>query len=177
MAMRLDVTPYTEPLSLTPATLRAVLQGRPDDWLDRRHAPDVVSPRETVAHLLLCEAEETWIDRVRHLLDPDHVCIPGSYAGLGDGELSKRPLPELLDAFETQRTRSLHELEALGLTIADLEGSITEEGFGTQTVENVLNTWVAHDLYHLGQIFKSYSAVYADRIGPYQTFLNLPHFN
>lgn len=175
--MLLDVTPYTEPLSRTPKVLRTAVEGVPDDWLDRRHAPDVVSPRETVAHLLICEAEESWIDRTRHLLQPEHVFVPGPYDGLSDAELAVRPLSELLDEFETQRARCVRDLERMRLSSDDLERGLGEPGFGTQTVGNLLATWVAHDLYHLGQIFKSYSAPYAERIGPYQKYLNLPHFN
>jgi uncharacterized damage-inducible protein DinB len=174
----LDLTEYTEPLARTPGLLRAVVEGVPDEWLDRRHAHDVVTPREAVAHLLICEAEESWIDRIRHLLDPDHHVFPtGPYAGLSDADLAaSHSLPILLEAFTAYRAQSLRDLESLGLTETDLEKCWDDE-LGTQTIANLLATWVAHDLYHLGQIFKSYSAPYIDRIGPYQQFLNLPHFN
>jgi hypothetical protein len=173
----LDLTEYAEPLARTPGLLRATVEGVPDEWLDRRHAPDVVSPREAVAHLLICEAEESWIDRIRHLLDANHVFPTGPYAGLSDADLAaSHSIPVLLEAFGAYRTQSLRDLDALGLSAKDLEKR-WDDDLGTQTVGHLLATWVAHDLYHLGQIFKSYSAPYVDRIGPYQRFLNLPHFN
>jgi uncharacterized damage-inducible protein DinB len=174
----LDLSEFTEPLALAPGVLRAVLTGRPEAWLDRRHAEDVVSPRETVAHLLICEAEESWIDRLQILLDPSFEVTQGEYACTSDAELAaKKPLPQLLDEFERWRGANLMALESLHLDQKDLNRSRTEEGFGSQTVGNLLATWVAHDLYHTGQIFKSFSAPYIDRIGPYQKYLNLPHFN
>ena len=176
--MPLDVAPYTDPLSRPPAILRAVVEGRPDAWLDSRHAPDVVSPRETVAHLLLCEAEESWIDRIRHVMDPERAFVPGPYAGLGDADLAAARSPaELLNDFASWRSRNVRELAALDLTLGDVETGGGDAEFETQTVGHLLATWVAHDLYHLGQIFKSYSALYVGRVGPYQRYLNLPHFN
>ena len=175
--MFLDLTPYVAPLSRTPAMLRAVVEEQPDAWLDRRHAPDVVSPREAVAHLLLCEAEDSWPTRIRRLREPARPLPSGPYDGIGDVELATRPPGELLDEFEAWRGRNVRELEAMRLTPEDLETGRTDPEFGIQTVGNVLATWVAHDLYHLGGILKSYASPYADRIGPYQRFLNLPHFN
>ena len=176
--MLLDVAPYTDPLSRTPAVLRAVVEGRPPAWLDSRHAPDVVTPRETVAHLLLCEAEDSWTTRIQRVLEPGRAFPPGAYDGVGDADLAgARPLPELLDEFDALREKSLRELAALRLTPDDLRATLEDDAFGDQTVGQLLATWVAHDLYHLGQIFKSYSALYVDRIGPYQRYLNLPHFN
>ncbi|RYG23658.1 DinB family protein [bacterium] len=173
----LDLTEYTVPLSRTPGLLRAAVEGVPDEWLDRRHAHDVVSPREAVAHLLVCEAEESWVERIRHLLDPNHVFSAGPYAGLSDADLAgSHTIPVLLGAFEAYRSQSLRDLESLGLTQDDL-GKCWDDELGTPTVGNLLATWVAHDLYHMGQIFKSYSVPYVDLIGPYQRFLNLPHFN
>lgn len=174
--MTLDVTPWTDPLSRTPAILRAAVSGRPDAWLDSRHAPDVVTPREAVRHLAFCE-RESWIDRIQFVRDPENTAMP-------DGSphvplLNSMSFEELLDDFEGQRRERLAELAALNLTEVDLTKSWTdtEEEQHTETVGNLLATWVAHDLYHLGQIFKSFSAPYADAVGPYQRFLNLPQFH
>jgi uncharacterized damage-inducible protein DinB len=169
----LDVSPYTEPLSRTPAILRAVIEGRPDVWLDSRHAPDVKSPRKAVVHLAYCE-RESFVTRARYILDPDFVG-PDDLAE-HEAALLAMTMPELLDDFEAHRAQSLTDLADLRLTTQDLQKQRTDE-IGTQTVGNLLATWVAHDLYHLGQIFKSFSALYLDQIGPYQQFLNLPHFN
>ncbi len=168
-----DITQFTQPLSLTPNLLRAVVAGRPDDWLDRRHSSDVFSPREAVAHLVLCEGYGTWIDRSRKILDPNYAADTDesvSEATL----LASRTFETLLDEFEALRATALQQLHALSLTEADLQ---TVNAAGTCTVGQLLSTWVAHDLYHLGQMFKSFAATYESEIGPYQRYLNLPHFN
>lgn len=174
--MLLDVTPYTEPLARTPSVLRAVIDGRPDAWLDSRHAPDVVSPREAVAHLLLTDRDYGWVDRVRLVLDPDHVVPPSD--DISEADLLKtHSVQDLLDEFETVRVQRIKELEDLRLSAGDLEKQRSHSEFGPYTLGQLLATWVAHDLYHLGQIFKSYSALYVDQIGPWNHYLNLPHFN
>jgi len=168
-----DITQFTQPLSLTPNLLRAVVAGRPDDWLDRRHAADVCSPREAVAHLVLCEGYGTWIDRTRKILDPNYVA--GTDETVSEATLlASRTLDMLLDEFEALRATAIQQLRDLNLTEADLQ---TVNAAGTCTVGQLLSTWVAHDLYHIGQIFKSFAAPYETEIGPYQRYLNLPHFN
>jgi len=168
-----EITKFTEPLSLTPGLLRAVVAGRPDEWLDRRHAPDVVSPREAVAHLVLCEGYGTWIDRTRKILDPSYMANTDetvSEATL----LASRTLDALLDEFEALRATAIQQLRDLNLTEPDLK---VLNAVGTCTVGQLLSTWVAHDLYHIGQIFKSFAAPCESEIGPYQRYLNLPNFN
>jgi hypothetical protein len=172
--MLLDVREYTEPLSRTPAILRATVEGRPDAWLDSRHAEDVFSPREAVRHLAFCE-RESYITRARYILEPG-AAFPSTEAA-DRAFLKSLSVEEMVDDFEMHRMRSLTELAGLNLSESDLGKEWRDEELGTQTVGNLLATWVAHDLYHLGQIFKSYSALYVDEIGPYQMFLNLPHFN
>ncbi len=176
--MILDLGEFLDPLARTPALLRSVVNGVSESWLDRRHAPDVVSPRLAVAHLLRCEVDESWIMRIQFVRGLLPEIPAGVYDGLSGAQMvGMHTVSELLDEFEAARQQNLRDLVALQLTTADLQCSFTEPDFGTQTVAHLLATWVAHDLYHLGQIFKSYSAPYVDQIGPFQYFLNLPHFN
>lgn len=171
----LDVSEYSVPLAKTPAVLRAVVEDRPDTWLDSRHAPDVFSPREAVAHLLLCDIHESFIDRTRFILEPGFSLTGPELRGRD--LLVKYSLSEMLEQFDKARAQRLQELHQMRLVESDLDKSIDDEELGPFTLRELLATWVAHDQYHLGQIFKSYSALYLGKIGVYQTFLNLPHFN
>jgi len=174
LAMLLDLRPYTEPLSRAPGILRAVIEGQPDEWLDRRHDPEVLSPRETVAHLVLCE-QESWVQRVQRIMNPE-LGFPKMEVS-EEELLARQSLSSLLDEFASVRAKCLRDLEALELSESDLDRLAEHPRLGPVTVRQLLSTWVAHDLYHLGQIFKSYSAPFKDEIGPYQKFLNLPQFN
>jgi uncharacterized damage-inducible protein DinB len=177
MSKLIDLAVYTNPLSRTPGMLRAVVEGQPDAWLDARHASDVCSPREAVAHLVLCD-RESWVLRVKRVLHPEIKIEVPPFAELEESEVLKtRSVGDLLDEFDELRPQRLRDLAELNLTEADLEKRGVHSQFGDYTVANLLATWVAHDLYHLGQIFKSYSAPYAEQIGPWQHYLNLPNFN
>ena len=90
----LDMRQYTEPLSRTPSILRAVVEGRPDTWLDSHHEADVVSPREAVLHLAYVE-RESWVSRVKSIIDPEAASTVDHTAD----EVALKPmtLPQLLD--------------------------------------------------------------------------------
>jgi hypothetical protein len=175
--MLLDLAPYVTPLSQTPSTLRAAIEGRPDSWLDSRHAEGVVSPREAVAHLVLRE-RESWVNRIRWVLESGES-KPYAYVATATEQevLAAHSVEELLNEFETLRAERIAELEALQLTVDDLQKPGLHKILGPFKLGQLLSTWVAHDLYHLGQIFKSYSSLYVDEVGPWQQFLNLPQFN
>ncbi len=153
-----DLSKYVEPLGRAPRMLRAVIEGQPDSWLDSQHDPTVGSPRQAVAHLLNCEMDP-WTNRIRWALNPEFSYEEGAASA---ELLDKHSLSDLLDMFEHERAQALEDLAAMNLTKADLDHTVTEEGFGTYSVRNLLTCWVAHDLYHMGQIFKSYSAQFQD---------------
>ena len=164
-----------EPLSQTPSLLKSLAAAYPGDWLDCRHADDVFSPREAMAHLLIVEAQWGWIFRIKRILDPAY-----SEDGLDLDEADyarTHSIEEILNDFGRARDRSLDQLLELNLSEEDLLPSVHDPEFGNESVQNQLAAWAAHDLYHMGQMFKSFAHRYREEIGPYQQPLNLPHFN
>jgi uncharacterized damage-inducible protein DinB len=136
-------------------------------------ALDGGSPRESVAHLVLNERDWSWVDRIKVILDP--TFRPDNEDEVTEEQvLAEQTIPELLDEFAKLRSDCIRQLVALNLTEDDLQ-KLNEKG--TCSIAQLLATWVAHDLYHLGQIFKSFAAPLQSKIGPYQAYLNLPHFN
>jgi hypothetical protein len=63
-----------------------------------------------------------------------------------------RTLPELLSEFRQLRERNVSELRGLNLTEAQLRLTGEHPAFGTVRMEQLLATWVAHDLGHVAQI-------------------------
>jgi hypothetical protein len=41
------------------------------------------------------------------------------------------------------------------------------------TLEQLLATWVVHDLDHLGQIARTMAKVYVDAVGPWSAYLSI----
>jgi hypothetical protein len=173
--MNTEFQELIDSLARTPIVLRAAIEGRPESWLDRKHAEDVVSPREAVAHLVLCEHWESFPFRIKWVLSTPG--LPDVEEMSGEQLLERYSIPELLDLFVTYRAECIQELLEMHLSEENLLITREDEDGSIQSVSDVLHTWVAHDFYHLGQIFKSYSAPYQEKIGMYQDYLNLPHFN
>ncbi len=102
-------------LERTPGTLRAMLSGLPDPWLEVDEGPDTWSPRQVVAHLIVGE-ETDWIPRARRILEHG-VSRPFEPFDRGRHlrEYRGTPLPELLDRFERLRGENLTALRGFGL--------------------------------------------------------------
>jgi hypothetical protein len=162
-------------LRRTPRLLAEVLEGRPDEWLDRRHRPDCLSPREVPSHFIVGEQVD-WMPRVRIILEygesrpfePFDVYSGNEIAGSQEA---------LLEEFARLREANVLALQELNLTPEDLARTGTHPAFGRVTLDQLIATWVAHDLYHLGQILKAFASPLEGRIGPWQEYLHLPDFN
>jgi len=71
------------------------------------------------------------------------------------------------------RQESLSELAALGLTINDLDRRGQHPELGAVTLRQLLATWVAHDLDHVGQISRVLARQYSDEVGPWRAYLRI----
>lgn len=164
-------------LRRTPDNLDAALRGRPESWLDSRHVDDVLSPREVVGHFIQGEKED-WIPRIEIVLEygESRAFTPFEvYAA--QAESHHVSVEEMLTQFRTLRIKNLAKLTELDLNDDQLDTRGTHPAHGAVTLEELIHTWAAHDLYHLGQIFKSFSMNFVGKIGVWQETLNLPHFN
>jgi DinB superfamily len=169
--MDFDLSRGVAILRRTPAALRALLLDLPDEWARGREGSDTWSPFDVVGHLI--DGEETdWIPRVRIILaqGPDRRFAPFDrfrHLRLNQG----RTMGELLARFAALRARSLHELEELdpGRDQWRLTGEHPE--LGPVTLEQLLATWVAHDLGHIAQIARVMAKQYRDAVGPWEAYL------
>ena len=78
---------------------------------------------------------------------------------------------ELLEDFRRLREKNLAELRGLGISTAQLALTGEHPGFGTVTLEQLLATWVVHDLGHLAQIARVMSKQYREAVGPWEAYL------
>jgi uncharacterized damage-inducible protein DinB len=168
---RFDLAEATELLRHAPDTLRALVTSLPADWLHADEGEGTWSPHAVVGHLV--HGEETdWMARARIILeegetrafDPfDREAMFRKYAD--------RPIGELLDRFAALRRANLEALAALALTDADLARTGTHPSFGRVTLEQLLSTWVVHDLGHFAQIARVAAKRYGDAVGPWKEYL------
>ena len=65
------------------------------------------------------------------------------------------------------------QLIALGLTDADLARRGRHPELGLVTLGQLLATWVAHDLGHVGQIVRVMARQYSETVGPWRAYLSI----
>jgi len=160
-------------LDRTPGLLRTWLLDLPDAWILVTEGGESFHARDVVGHLI--DGEETdWLVRARHVLEHgtsvpfepfDRFAFRDKLAGLS--------LSELLDRFETLRSRNLAALRTLDLSGEDLELEGTHPDLGPVRVRELLSTWVAHDLSHVAQIARVMAKRYRDDVGPWRAYLPL----
>src|SRR5262245_42420546 len=139
-----------EVLSRTPETLRAMLSGLSDDWLQGDEGPGTWSTWQVVGHLTHIE-EVDWIDRTRKILEhgTGRAFDPVDREA-GFTRFKGWPLDDLLVRFASIRAANLDELDDL-VTAEDLGRPGLHPSLGEVTLGNLLATWVAHDLNHVNQ--------------------------
>jgi DinB superfamily len=76
----------------------------------------------------------------------------------------------LVDRFASVRRSNLEALNEL-VGVDDLDRRGVHPTFGEVTLDQLLATWVAHDLNHAGQIVKTMAKQYTDAVGPWRAFL------
>ena len=65
------------------------------------------------------------------------------------------------------------DLEAMRLGAADLARPGRHPEFGRVTLGELLATWVAHDLNHLGQVVTTMAKQYDAAVGPWKAYLGI----
>jgi len=158
-------------LSRTPATLDALLRDHSDAWLHCREAPGTFSPMEVLGHLVYAELTD-WMPRARIILEcgESRPFDPFDRRG-GDALVRGFRAAQVLDQFARLRDGNLKELAGLNLDGERLRATGMHPELGRVTLENLLATWVAHDLGHISQIVRVMARRYREEVGAWRGYL------
>ncbi|MBS1910871.1 MAG: DinB family protein [Bacteroidetes bacterium] len=160
-------------LGRTPAVLRAMLEGLPEEWLRCTDGPETWSPFDVLGHLIHGERSD-WIARTRTILEHGTRQTFTPFDRFAQFRESQgRTLADLLETFAELRGGNIRALLALNITAADLDRQGMHPAFGTVTLRQLLATWVAHDQSHLVQIARTMARQYRDEIGPWREYLSV----
>jgi hypothetical protein len=171
--MEFELATARQILERTPATLKSLLVGLSDDWLDATDGPDTWSPRQVVAHMLGGERED-WIPRLRLILGSGEPPPLPPFDRVAELEASgHRPIEELVAEFGECRRAGLRELSEIRLDDAALSRTGLHPEFGRVDVRQLLSTWAVHDLTHLMQIERTMAKQYAAAVGPWRDYLRI----
>jgi hypothetical protein len=171
--MTFDLTQAREALVRTPSVLRELIGSLPPDWLAASPAEGEWSAHQVVCHLAYVE-ETDWLIRARMIRDEgptrpfppvEHGDQSGRYAGMNTDVVAQR--------FSELRARNLAELDAMGLTDADLDRRGLHPTLGEVTMRQLLATWVVHDHNHAAQLQAALASYYATDVGPWRSMLGI----
>lgn len=173
--MTFEIDHALEVLSRTPTVLSKQLAGLSEDWINANEGPNTWSPKEVVAHLIVNE-ETNFLPRTLLILSGSEEKILQPINMTSHLPRSKSStIDSLLAEFAEVRQKNLQMLRALKLSHVDLHRTATHPKVGEVELKNILSTWVAHDLTHIGQIARVMAKQYKDEVGPFIQFLQRLH--
>ena len=159
-------------LTRTPATLDALLRGLPAWWTSANEGPNTWSPFDVIGHLIHCEATD-WIPRVKIILEHGESRPFDTFNREAQFAAAPQSLESLLDRFTALRRDNLRILGGLTLSAADLQRTGRHPALGVVTLQQLLATWVAHDLDHVMQISRALGRQYSNEVGPWRAYLRV----
>ncbi len=171
--MKFDLERSIEILERTPATLKNMLQGLSDGWTSVNEGGESWSVFDIIGHLVHGEKTD-WITRTEVILsdDPEKKFEPfDRFAQFRDSK--GKTLAMLLEEFTTLRKKNIEKLRSRNITAIDLEKKGVHPAFGAVSLEQLLSTWVVHDLNHIAQIARVMAKQYSAEVGPWVEYLKI----
>jgi len=162
-----------EVLKKTPYVLSRLLEDLSPEWIESEGDTENWSPYDVIGHLI--HGEETdWIPRAEIILTQgeDRTFVP--FDRLAQFERSTgRSLSDLLTEFAHVRNANIEKLVRWQLTPAQLLLTGTHPELGEVTLEQLLATWVVHDLNHIRQIVTYMARKYESNVGAWKEYLSI----
>jgi len=149
------------------------LNGLPDKYIHNNECNDTWSPFDVLGHLIPGEKTD-WIPRAELILSDakDKTFKPfNRFVMLKESE--GKTMRDLLVEFDTLRLSNVARLEQLPINNETLKRIGIHPEFGEVTLEQLLNTWVTHDLGHIHQITRVMAKQNIDAVGPWKKYLGV----
>lgn len=169
--MDFDLESSIQILERTPAIFHTMLTALPDAWTRSNEGGESWSAYDIVGHLAHGEHDD-WIQRAEIILAQGEHRRFTPYDRFAQFETSKgKTLDDLLREFAEARAKNLQTLRSWHLTNAQLQLTGEHPEFGAVTLQQLLSTWVAHDLGHIAQTARVMAKQYGDAVGPWKAYL------
>ncbi len=171
--MNFELSKSLEILAKTPLVLDALLNGLSKEWIENNEGENTWSPFDIVGHLIFGEKTD-WMVRIKTILSESENKLfePfDRYAQLTENQ--EKTISGLIHKFRDLRRRNLNELNALNITLNDLNRTGIHPEFGEVNLKQLISTWAVHDLGHLAQISRVMSKQYKNEVGPWINYLGI----
>lgn len=171
--MKFQIEQAVEILSSTPETVKSLLKNLSGEWIESDANQKEWNPFDIVGHYI--HGEETdWIPRAEIILKQEANRTFEPFDRFAQFELSKgKTLYELLDTFSELRKKNLDILKSWDLNDEQLQLKGVHPELGEVTLEQLLATWVVHDLTHIRQIATVLAKKYAGNVGVWKEYLSI----
>lgn len=169
--MEFNLDKSIEVLERTPSVLTLLLDNLSDEWILANEGDETWSPYDIIGHLIHGEKTD-WLVRANLVLSDQENKTFAPFDRFAQFEESQgKTISELLKEFQKLRVKNLSDLKSKNITPDDLTKTGIHPAFGKVTLEQLLATWVAHDLGHMAQIARVMAKQYKDEVGPWREFL------
>ncbi|MCD9185260.1 MAG: DinB family protein [Pyrinomonadaceae bacterium] len=171
--MKFEINQAVEILENTPLVLKSLLGNLSEDWTKSEHNKEDWSAFDIVGHYI--HAEETdWIPRAEIILRQGENRTFEPFDRYAQFEVSKdKTLDDLLETFAEKRRESIKTLKLWNLTEEQLNLKGNHPDLGEVTLENLLSTWLVHDLTHIRQIVTNLAKKYSVNVGVWKEYLSI----
>lgn len=171
--MKFDLNNSIEILEKTPIILESYLNGLSNNWLKNNEGKNTWSPYDIIGHLIFGEKTD-WIIRAKTILSQSENKMFEPFDRFAQlKENQNKPISELLIEFKSLRESNLKELKSLNITNKDFKLKGIHPEFGEVTLDQLISTWVVHDLGHISQISRVMSKQYEKNVGPWKAYLGI----
>jgi len=150
----------------TPAALRALVGGQPDEVLARPNE-EGWTPKHVLSHLLVAEGPP-FVDRIRSILAGDDIANIDEQTLIDDSGFLERDAGALLRDFERNRRQSVEWLRTLEPD--DFARKATHELAGEVAIADIVHHIAFHDLLHLRQLSEMLMPALDERRGALRMF-------
>jgi hypothetical protein len=134
---------------------------------------DSWSPFDVIGHLVYAE-KTNWIPRMNIILNSNENKTFPVFNRLAQFQESKgKTLNQLLNEFMILRNENLAILKSRNINAKMLTENGMHPEFGEVTLQQLLATWIVHDLSHLSQITRVMAKQYKEEVGPWIAYLSI----
>jgi len=171
--MNFNLNESIEILERTPIVLESMLSDLPSSWIKSNEGENTWSPYDILGHFIYGEKTD-WIVRIKIILSQtgNKTFEPfDRFAQLKEKQDKK--ISELIAEFKSLRKRNLKELKSFNISDKDLELKGIHPELGEVTLEQLISTWVVHDLGHIAQISRVMAKQYKTKVGPWKAYLGI----
>jgi len=160
-------------LERTPSVLNAYLNELPDSWLKTNEGSNTWSPYDVIGHLIHGEKTD-WMVRLQLILsDASNKTFEPFDRFAQQHNDQNQSISQLLKEFEKLRHTNLSVLRALNLSDKDLNKTGIHPELGKVTLQQLIASWVVHDLGHIAQISRVMAKQYTEDVGPWKAYLGI----